>query len=112
MRCLRATAEKTSNGVVGRETTAEMPSGEAGRDSTSASGAKHGGSSACAGATRELEGSATEERVGLGVADALWEVADETRSAFSLTELSKTRDLILLPRKDFLHERLQEAHAR
>ena len=35
-----------------------------------------------------------------------------SEAAFSLAELSKTRDLILLPRKDFLHERLQEAHAR
>ena len=30
----------------------------------------------------------------------------------SLTELSKERDLILCPRKDFLQERLQAEHAR
>ena len=46
-------------------------------------------------------------RIGPGTVGAAFGAA-----VLSLTELSKMRDLILLPRKDFLQDRLQEAHAR
>ena len=62
---------------------------------------------------RGVEGRGVVPSTGVGV----WLGRGVTSAAsgavnFSLTELSKARDLILLPRKDFLHERLQEAHAR